>query len=127
MIDAKLSIDINNDRAEAKVREADGDRRSVILRAQGQKESTILVADGNSYQSRIEGEGIAAAYNSQKEAIGQQNVAIIKLIQEIAAGKIQIVPQILVGGGDGGTSGNLFNTWLAQMVTQNAPKTEEKK
>jgi regulator of protease activity HflC (stomatin/prohibitin superfamily) len=98
VIDAKLSIDINNDRAEAKVREADGDRRSVVLRAQGTKESTILVADGNSYQSRVEGDGIAAAYNAQKEAIGQQNVAIIKLIQEIAAGKIQITPQTLVQG-----------------------------
>jgi regulator of protease activity HflC (stomatin/prohibitin superfamily) len=127
VIDAKLSIDINNDRAEAKVREADGERRSVILRAQGTKEATILVADGNSYQSRVEGEGIAAAYNAQKEAIGQQNVAIIKLIQEIAVGKIQIVPQTLVGGGDGGTSGNLFNAWLSQMITQNNPKTEEKK
>jgi len=127
VIDAKLSIDINNDRAEAKVKEADGDRRSVVLRAQGTKESTILIADGNSYQSKIEGEGIAAAYNAQKEAIGQQNVAIIKLIQEIAAGKIQIVPQTLVGGGDS-MSGGLLSAWLAQMVTQNSsspPKTQK--
>jgi len=122
VIDAKLSIDINNDRAEAQVKEADGIRRSVILQAQGTKESTILVADGNSYKSKIEGDGVAAAYNAQKEAIGQQNVAVIKLIQEIAAGKIQIVPQILVGGGEGSAGGNLFNAWLAQMLSQNAPK-----
>ena len=127
VIDAKLSIEINNDRAEAKVREADGDRRSVVLRAQGTKESTILVADGNSYKSKIEGDGIASAYDAQKEAIGQQNVAIIKLIQEIAAGKIQIVPQVLVGGGESSTSGNLFNAWLAQMMTPNAPKAEKDK
>ncbi len=137
VIDAKLSIDINNDRAEAKVREADGNRRSVILQAQGTKESTILVAqgtkestilvaDGNSYKSKIEGDGVAAAYNAQKEAIGQQNVAIIKLIQEIAAGKIQIVPQILVEGGGGPASGNLFNAWLSQMISQNITKDEEK-
>ena len=126
VIDAKLSIDINNDRAEAKVREADGDRRSVILRAHGTKESTILVADGNAYQSKTEGEGVAAAYEAQKEAIGQQNVAIIKLIQEIAAGKIQIVPQVLVGGGSS-ASGNLFNAWLSQMIAQNAPKAKEDK
>ncbi|MBI4763900.1 MAG: SPFH domain-containing protein [Deltaproteobacteria bacterium] len=126
VIDAKLSIDINNDRAEARVKEADGIRRSVILQAQGTKESTILVADGNSYKSKIEGDGVAAAYNAQKEAIGQQNVAVIKLIQEIAAGKIQIVPQILVEGGGGTTSGNLFNAWLAQMISQNVPKNEEK-
>jgi regulator of protease activity HflC (stomatin/prohibitin superfamily) len=127
VIDAKLSIDINNDRAEARVKEADGIRRSVILQAQGTKESTILVADGNSYKSKIEGDGVAAAYNAQKEAIGQQNVAIIKLIQEIAAGKIQIVPQILVGGGEGSASGNLFNAWLAQMLSQNPPQTPLKK
>ncbi len=126
VIDAKLSIDINNDRAEAMVKEADGKRRSAILQAQGTKESTILVADGNSYKSKIEGDGVAAAYNAQKEAIGQQNVAIIKLVQEIAAGKIQIVPQVLVGGGEGSTSGNLFNAWLSQMISQNAPKNEEK-
>jgi len=137
VIDAKLSIDINNDRAEAKVREADGNRRAVILQAQGTrestilvaqgtKESTILVADANSYKSKIEGDGVAAAYNAQKEAIGQQNVAIIKLIQEIAAGKIQIVPQVLVQGADGAASGNLFNAWLSQMITQNMPKNEEK-
>jgi regulator of protease activity HflC (stomatin/prohibitin superfamily) len=125
VIDAKLSIDINNDRAEAMVKEADGSRRSVILQAQGTKEATILVADGNSYKSKIEGDGVAAAYNAQKEAIGQQNVAIIKLIQEIAAGKIQIVPQVLVGGGDS-ASGNLFNAWLSQMISQNAPKNERK-
>ncbi len=125
VIDAKLSIDINNDRAEAMVKESDGKRRSVILEAQGTKEATILVADANSYKSKMEGNGVAAAYNAQKEAIGQQNVAIIKLIQEIAAGKIQIVPQVLVGGGEGQQSGNLFNTWLAQMVAQNAAKKEE--
>ncbi len=123
VIDAKLSIDINNDRAEAKVKEADGERRSVILRAQGTKESTILIADGNSYRSKIEGQGIADAYNAQKEAIGQQNVAIIKLIQEIAAGKIQIVPQTLVAGDAGG--GSLLTAWLAQMISQNTPKAEK--
>ncbi len=137
VIDAKLSIDINNDRAEAMVREADGKRRSVILEAQGTrestilmaqgtKESTILVADGNSYKSKTEGDGVAAAYNAQKEALGQQNVAVIKLVQEIAAGKIQIVPQILVEGGDGSKGGNLFNAWLAQMVSQNATQREAK-
>jgi regulator of protease activity HflC (stomatin/prohibitin superfamily) len=125
VIDAKLSIDINHDMAEAKVKEADGNRRSVILQAQGTKESTMLVAQGNSYKSKIEGDGVAAAYVAQKEAIGQQNVAVIKLVQEIAAGKIQIVPQVLVGGGEGATSGNLFNAWLSQMLAQNTPKKEE--
>ncbi len=75
----------------------------------------------------MEGDGVAAAYNAQKDAIGQQNVAVIKLIQEIAAGKIQIVPQTLVTSGEGNSGGNLLNAWLAQMVTRNAAdsKTDE--
>ncbi len=104
--------------------QAQGTREATILTAQGTKESTILVADGNSYKSKIEGDGVAAAYVAQKEAIGQQNVAVIKLMQEIAAGKIQIVPQVLVGGGDGATGGNLFNAWLSQMIAQNVEKAE---
>src|SRR5512136_264067 len=122
VIDAKLSIDINNDRAEAMVKEADGKRRSAILQAQGAKESTILVADGNAYKSKTEGDGVAAAYNAKKEAISQKNVPIIKLTLQIAAGKIQIVPQILVEGGAGSSGGNLFNAWMSQMISQNVPK-----
>jgi hypothetical protein len=81
------------------------------------------VADANAYKSKIEGDGVAAAYVAQKEAIGQQNVAVIKLVQEIAAGKIQIVPQVLVsGGGDAAASGNLFNAWLSQMIAEKIPK-----
>jgi hypothetical protein len=36
------------------------------------------------------------------------------------------VPQILVGDGNGSSSGNLFNAWLAQMVSQNMPKEKDK-
>jgi hypothetical protein len=34
------------------------------------------------------------------------------------------VPQVLVGGGEGSANGNLFNAWLSQMISQNAPKNE---
>lgn len=126
VIDAKLSVDINTDKAEARIREAQGIKQSNIIQAEGSKQSTILQADGNAYKSREEGQGIADAYESQKEAIGQANVAIIKLIQEIAAGKIKIVPDVLVGGSDGNT-GNLINAFLAKMLNQHeadSPKTE---
>jgi len=51
-------------------------------------------------QKQIEGNGVAAAYSAQKEVIGQQNVEIIKSNSfRITAGKIQIMPWALVGGG----------------------------
>lgn len=109
VIDAKLSIDISQDMAQA-----------TIKRAEGEQKAIMLVAEGNAYKSEKEGEGIAQAYEKQKEAIGQTNVAMIRLIQEIAAGKIQIVPQIVAGG----SNGSLLDVLIAQLVgdKQETPK-----
>jgi uncharacterized membrane protein YqiK len=106
VIEATLSVGINKDMANATIAKAEGDKQAAILRAEGEKQATVLV-----------GEGVATAYTKQSEAIGQQNVAIIKLIQEIANGKVQIVPQVLVSGDQGG-QGNLFNAWLAKTLIQ---------
>lgn len=115
VIDAKLSIDINKDKADAKIKEAEGEKTAIKL-----------VADGNAYKSETEGKGIALAYNAQKEALGQQNVAMIKLIQEIATGKVQIVPQVQVSGDQAG-GGNLFNAWLAKtMMQESSPDNKSK-
>ena len=110
VIDAKLSIDINKDKADARKQEGEGEKAYITL-----------VADGNAYKSEKEGEGIAAAYEKQKGAIGQSNVAMIRLIQEIAAGKIQIVPQIVAGG----SNGSLLDILLAQLVQNQATVTQD--
>jgi uncharacterized membrane protein YqiK len=104
VISAKLSIEIAADRAEAARREAEGIR-----------DATKTKADGTAYESERVGEGIAAAYKAQTEALGQQNVAALKLFEEIADGKIVVTPEVLVtsGGQDGG---NLLNALLATML-----------
>ncbi len=91
VIDAKLSIDINADKATAMMKEADGIK----------------------YKERTVGEGIAEAYKAQVDAIGKDNVAIVKLIQEVATGNVKITPDIVVSG-DG--QGALFNAFLATMI-----------
>jgi hypothetical protein len=37
------------------------------------------------------------------------------------------VPQVLVGGGEGSASGNLFSAWLSQMISQNVLKDAQMK
>ena len=104
VISAKLSIDIAADRAEAARREAEGIR-----------DATKTKADGTAYESERVGEGIAAAYRAQTDALGQQNVAALKLFEEIANGKIVVTPEVLVTGG-GQEGGNLLNALLATML-----------
>ncbi|MCX6647891.1 MAG: SPFH domain-containing protein [Candidatus Bathyarchaeota archaeon] len=111
VISAKLSIEIAADRAEAARREAEGIR-----------DATKTKADGTAYENEQVGEGIAAAYKAQTEVLGQQNVAALKLFEEIANGKIVITPEVQVTGG--GDSGNLVNALLATMLKKSKTGTQ---
>jgi len=104
VISAKLSIEIATDKAEATRREAMGIR-----------DATKTKADGTAYESERIGAGIAEAYKSQTEVLGQQNIAALKLFEEIAKGKIVITPEILVTG-TGSDSGNLLNALIATIL-----------
>jgi uncharacterized membrane protein YqiK len=117
VITAKLSIDIATDKAEAFRKEAEGIR-----------DATKTKADGLSYEAQKVGEGTAAAYKAQTDVLGPERIAAIKLIQEIAAGKVTITPNVLVAGGEGNQSGNLINAILATWLTNDTmQKAEQKK
>ncbi len=109
VIAAKLSIDIATDKAQSARREAEGIR-----------DATKTKADGESYQKEMVGKAVAKAYNAQAEVIGRGNLAAIQLMEKVSEGQIRITPDFLVTGE--GTTGNLFNAWLAQMVSIQAPK-----
>lgn len=115
VIDAKLSIEIKEDQAEALRKEAEGIR-----------DSTKFRAEGDAYAQEKVGEGTAKAYEAQAEAIGKNNLALIKLLESIATGNVKIVPDFLIQGGDN-QSGNLFSAWLATMMKEQVEKNKEVK
>ncbi len=104
VISAKLSIEIAADRAEAARREAEGIR-----------DATKTKADGPAYENEQVGEGVAAAYKAQTDVLGQQNVAALKLFEEIANGKVVITPEVLVTSGAEDSAG-LLNAVLATLL-----------
>ena len=115
VITAKLSIDIENDKAEALRRQA-----------QGVRDSTKTRADGTAYEAERIGQGQAAAYKAQTDILGQDNVTALKLFQEVAEGKIVITPQIMVTGGGSDTSSNMWNAYLSTLLKKWYAADEEK-
>jgi len=101
VVEAKLSIDISTNKAEAVRKEAEGIR-----------DATKTKADGEAYQQRQVGQGIADAFASQANVIGPERLALLKILGEVAAGKVKIIPDVLVSGKDE-QGGNLFSAWLA--------------
>ncbi len=109
VISAKLSIQIAADRADALRRESEGIR-----------DATKAKADGVAYEQREVGKGTADAYRAQNEVLGPELLALLKVLKEVADGKVKITPDVLVTGGDN-QGGGLFNAWLATMLRPGSP------
>ena len=107
VIDAKLSIDINTDMAQAAIEKAKGDRDATKIRAEGDAQREIQV-----------GQGIASAYEAQARVVGPERLALIRVMEHVAQGKIRITPDFLVMGGSEQQGGTLWNAWLATMLAQ---------
>ncbi len=107
VIDAKLSIDINTDMAQAAIEKAKGDRDATKIRAEGDAQREIQV-----------GQGIASAYEAQARVVGPERLALIRVMEQVAAGKIRITPDFLVTSGNDQNGGTLWNAWLATMMAQ---------
>ncbi len=139
VVASMLSIQIEDNKAEAKRKLAGGERDLNKITADGEKykiqalaeaETYRLktVADGKAYDQREVGKGIADAYKAQAQVIGPTATAAIKLMDEVGVNKVKITPDILIsaaGGDQGATS--LLSTWLAQTVSkglQEGKKTE---
>ncbi|MDD1771914.1 MAG: hypothetical protein LUQ09_03255 [Methanomassiliicoccales archaeon] len=120
VVAAALSIQIEESKANAKRQQAAGDRDYNKITADGESYKIKTVADGNAYAQREVGKGVADAYAAQAEVLGANATATIKMMEEVATGKVKIVPDIVVQSGDGDQGGamGLFTTWMAQMVKE---------
>ena len=104
VVAAKLSIDIATDKAEAVRKEAEGIR-----------DATKTKADGSAYEQREVGKGTADAFKFQSDVIGPARLALLRVLEQVASGKVKITPDVFVSGADG-QNGNLFSAWLATML-----------
>jgi regulator of protease activity HflC (stomatin/prohibitin superfamily) len=93
--------------AEAKALEGSGEGKR--LKAIGEREASKIAAIGDA---------TAQAYSKQQEAIGEEAIKQIKIVELIAAmenGQIKIVPDVLVNGGGNAADG------LMGMLTKIMP------
>jgi uncharacterized membrane protein YqiK len=110
VVNAELSVIIN-----------ENDAKAAVKKAEGQRDAKKTVADGEAYSAREIGKGIADAYTEQKKAIGEAAIAGIKLAEVLGDKKIKIVPDIYVGSDGGGLNaiaasmfGNLLNKGMIE-------------
>ena len=136
MVSAQQSVEISQREAEAAVKRAEGEANSIKLRAGADAEAKKIMAEadakqieltGNAEATKIEaiGKSTAEAYKLQVSAMGGDNFAKLKITEEIGKNNIKIIPNILIGGGNGtdGSMNGLMGLKLMQMIGEDKNNT----
>jgi uncharacterized membrane protein YqiK len=103
---AQVSVEINRNQAEA--RRAEGEGEAAYVRLTGEAEAD---------RTRAIGVATAAGFEAQRHAIGEVPTAMVAAINAIAAGGVDIMPEVLVTGGGGsidGLAATLINMFRPQ-------------
>ena len=109
LVKSEQSVAIEAKQAEALIKKKEGEAQSIKLLGAAEAEAI-----------KVKGEAQAEVYQKNVAAVGQDNFARIKNVEELSKSGIQIVPNILVNGngsGSGSLSDGLLGLVIDRMTT----------
>ncbi len=130
VVESERGVEISKNHADAAIKAAEGEAKATELKADGTAKATKLNADADAEKERktgiakaevilAQGEATAKAYKLSVEAMGPV-FGQIKIVEQIAANHIKLIPDVLItGGGSGGGSNieNLLGLALIEKLT----------
>lgn len=114
---SKVGVAIKSNDAEARKKEGEGEADYISR-----------LGEARGVEPRAVGLANAEAYQAQVEALGQVPTALVNAIKELSAGKMKIMPEILVtGGSNGGSLDGLAASLMKFLGSQQTAKPAAKK
>ena len=104
--------------AEQGVQIAELHARSAVRKSQGEAESITLRANGEADAIRATGTAKAEAYLAGVKSLGEQNYALLQLMQIIGERNVRVVPDVSVTSGNAGNG--LLDALMAMLVKRDA-------
>ncbi|MBW4492079.1 MAG: flotillin family protein [Oscillatoria princeps RMCB-10] len=105
VVKSEQGVQIAELKATAKVKEVTGEAESIRIKAAGEAESIRLKATAEAESIRATGTAKAETYRAGVGALGSQPYTAMQLMQIIGDRKVRLIPDILVGGGNGSHNG----------------------
>lgn len=117
VVESERGVEIAKNLADAAIKNAEGEARAIELKADGTAKATKLNADADAERERktglakaevilAQGEATAKSYKASVEAMGA-TFGQLKIVEQIAANHIKLIPDILVSSGGAGGGNNL--------------------
>ncbi len=118
VVDAERKVAIAEFSAQAAVKTADGAARSKKITAEADAEVTRVTGQAEAGRTLAIGEAEAEVIRQKIGSMESGNYAIVQVAQALAGAGVQLVPEVLVGGGPqaGGQGGTLVDVLLAGLV-----------
>ncbi|MES2381702.1 MAG: SPFH domain-containing protein [Bacteroidota bacterium] len=118
--------------AEATKLRAQAESESIKLKASAQAEQIVLTGNAEAGKILAIGKSTAEAYELAVKALGGENFTRYKITEELSKGNIKLIPDVLIGGNNGGGNAmeGLLGLKLMEMMNPDKkenPVTIEKK
>jgi uncharacterized membrane protein YqiK len=118
VVDSERSVTIAKFGAEAAIEDARGQAQSKKINAEA--DANVIITVGNAEASKTQAVGTAEAdvIKLKIDSMESGNYAVVQVMQALAQNKVQLVPQIVAGGG-GSQGGTLVDVLLANLLRDN--------
>jgi uncharacterized membrane protein YqiK len=103
LVASEIAVKVATQKKTEMITLAEGSAESKALEGSGEGKRLKAIGDGEASKIAAIGEATAQAYSKQQEAIGEEAIKQIKIVELISSavesGHIKIVPDVLVTGG----------------------------
>jgi uncharacterized membrane protein YqiK len=125
VVDSERSVTIAKFGAEAAIEGARGQAQSKKINAEADANVITIVGNAEASKTLAVGTSEADVIKLKIDSMESGNYALVQVVQALASNKVQLVPQIVAGGGSGGQGGTLVDVLLANLIRdqmKTAPK-----
>ena len=119
LVGADLGVEISKKNANAAIESARGSGESVKIKAEAEAFQKKVNGEAEASATLAVGSATAEAYRLAVDAMGNNNFAQYKIIEEVGKNKVNIMPQILIMGGKEGGGGGSIDALLGMKVLEN--------
>ena len=116
VVDSERGVTIAKFGAEAAIEGARGQAQSKKINAEADANVITIVGNAEASKTLAVGTAEADVIKMKIDSVESGNYALVQVVQSLAQNKIQLVPQIVAGGGGSGQGGTLVDVLLANLI-----------
>lgn len=116
VVNAQRDVEVKAYHAQSAVKQAEGESKAKVINAEADATVLTKIGEAEATKTRAIGNAEAEVIKSKIESMDANNYAMVQVVNALSTNRMQLVPQIVAGGGSSG--GTLVDVLLAQVLSK---------